>query len=218
MVYVKLECLAKVKIQQEVFSNLYKEGKGKIQIEVNIQQTKNTMKDELNNLNTSLQYKLVQFSKMMTDNSANTDMRNISISVDSISLDVMKNKTNKAYIEGNKIVCNIDNGVVQNISVIDGSLLDAQNVPQKVLEIIDADTIVVRAEIPEEFITHVKKDGTVNIVHKPDKNRRIKGKVTMISNVATDKDGDKIVKVEIKPDDVQGFLKAGYTVDVTFDE
>ena len=88
--------------------------------------------------------------------------------------------------------------------------------PQKVLEIIDANTVVVRAEVPEEFVIHIKEGDKAEIIPKADKTKKIIGTVTQISKVAIEKDGERIVKVEVKPDDKEGLLKPGYSADVQF--
>jgi len=49
-----------------------------------------------------------------------------------------------------------------------------------------------------------------------DNSLSIPGVVTQISNVAVEKDGKRIIKVEIKPQDPKGVLKPGYSTDVYF--
>jgi HlyD family secretion protein len=42
----------------------------------------------------------------------------------------------------------------------------------------------------------------------------IPGTVTQISNVAVEKDGKRIIKIQVKPQDPDRELKPGYSVDV----
>jgi len=204
------------KILDDYADLIDKKEKAKIDIENNMIKTKDLLEDELDALRTSLEYKQVQLEKMQTSNAVNTDKQSINISAAQLDLNIMKTKLAKTYLLENKIVSNIEKGIVKNISVINGSALGKQNISQKVLEIIDADTIVVRAEVPEEFVLNIKENDTVQIVPKADTTQKIIGKVTQISAIAIEKDGERIVKVEIKPDDQKGILKAGYSADVMF--
>ena len=89
-----------------------------------------------------------------------------------------------------------------------------QNTPTSVLQLIDADSIVVSAEVDEEFINKVALGDTVTIVPVSDSSLSIPGTVAQISNVAVEKDGKRIIKVQVKPQDPQRVLKPGYSVDV----
>jgi HlyD family secretion protein len=103
---------------------------------------------------------------------------------------------------------------VQNIEVINGTRLGVQNMPTRVLQLIDADSIMVIAEVDEEFIKKVTLGETVNIVPVSDSSISIPGTVTQISNVAVEKDGKRIIKIQVKPQDPDRELKPGYSVDV----
>ena len=128
----------------------------------------------------------------------------------------MKSKSGKDYLDSNSIISNVKNGIVQNIGVINGTMLGAQNTPTRVLQLIDADSIIISAEVDEEFIKNVTLGEAVEIVPTSDSSISIPGIVTQISNVAVEKDGKRIVKVEVKPQDPEGELKPGYTADVYF--
>ena len=110
----------------------------------------------------------------------------------------------------------MQNGIVQNIGVINGTILGVQKMPTRVMQLIDADTIVVSAEVDEEFIRDVELGGTVTIVPASDISLSIPGVVTHIANLAVEKDGKRIIKVEVKPQDPDGELKPGYSADVYF--
>jgi multidrug resistance efflux pump len=88
--------------------------------------------------------------------------------------------------------------------------------PSSVLQLIDADSLVVSAEVQEEFIQNISLGQKVKIIPASDKNLSISGVVTQIPNAAVEKDGKRIVKVEVKPENADGFLKPGYSVDVYF--
>ncbi len=185
-------------------------------IETNLEKTKSSLKTELNQLNISLKSKKAQLEQIENSNGANTVKQNSSVAVAQVDLDIMKSKSDKDYIRLNQIVSSVKNGIVQNISVINGTRLGVQNMPTMVLQLIDADSIVVSAEVDEEFIKSVTPGGTVKIVPVSDNSLSIPGIVTQISNMAVEKDGKRIIRVEIKPQDPDGTLKPGYSADVYF--
>lgn len=190
--------------------------KAQTDIEDNISKTKRALQDELDQLNVSLKSKQVQLTSMHTSNTSNQTKQGNSITVSQLDLDIMKDKGAKDYIIGNKIVSNVKNGIVQNISVINNSRLGVQGTPTPVLQLIDADSITISAEVQEEFISKVTIGETVKIVPTSDKSTSITGTVTQIPSVAVEKDGKRIIKVEVKPQDPNKILKPGYTADVYF--
>lgn len=188
----------------------------KTEIETNIDKTKRTLKEELDSLNVSLRYKEEELSKLQSSNDANSNKANNNVTISQLDLNIMEGKTLKDYISDSNIICNIENGIVQNISVINGTQLGTENMPTNVLEIIDEDSIIVSAEVPEEFIDNIELNQTVDIVPASNKNIKISGTVTRIPDMAVEKDGERIVKVEITPNDTDKMLKPGYSLDVIF--
>ncbi|MDF2877231.1 MAG: secretion protein HlyD family protein [Clostridia bacterium] len=190
--------------------------KAKIEIENNIRKIKDVLKDEINALNTELNYKEVQLEKMQISNTVNRDRQNVSINLSQLDLEIMKNKLEKTYLLDNKIISDMEKGMIKSISVIEGSRLGAQNTAGRVLEMIDANTIVVRAEVPEEFVIQIKEGDKAEIIPKADTNESIQALVTHISKIAVQKDGKRIVKVEVKPQAPTSLLDPGYSADVIF--
>lgn len=183
-------------------------------VETNIEKTKSALKSELDQLNILLISKKAQLEEIKKLNSTNTAKQNSSVAVSQIDLDIMKNKSAKDYLKNNQIVSFIQNGIVQSIEVVNGTRLGVQNTPTKVLQLIDADSIVVSAEVDEEFIKHFSLGETVTIVPVSDSSISIPGTITQISNLAVEKDGKRIIKVQVKPRNSHKMLKPGYSVDV----
>lgn len=183
-------------------------------VENNIRKTRDALKTELDRLNISLKSKKAQLEQIKNSNSANMAKQNSSVAVSRIDLEVMKNKSIKVYLNSDQIVSCVRNGIVQDIGVINGTRLGVQNMPTRVLQLIDADSIVVSAEVEEEFIKNVTLGEAVEIVPASDSSMSIPGKVVQISNVAVEKDGKRIIKVQVKPEDPGEELKPGYSVDV----
>jgi HlyD family secretion protein len=185
-------------------------------VQANIQKTKTALKDEINQLNVSLKSKQAQLSQLKTGNTANVAKQQGGISSAQVDLSIMTDKTAKDYIKGNQIVSNIKNGIMQNIAVSNAVHLGVQGAPTKVLQIIDADSIIVSAEVDEEFIGSIKVGETVRIVPASDTDISLNGTVTQIPNVAVEKDGKRVIRVLVKPNDPNNLLKPGYSVDVYF--
>ncbi|MGB8455615.1 MAG: HlyD family efflux transporter periplasmic adaptor subunit [Anaerocolumna sp.] len=185
-------------------------------IQDNIQKTKTALKDELDQLNVSLKSKQVQLSQAKIGNTANVTSQQSGIGAAQVDLDTMAAKTAKGYIKGNQIVSNIKNGIVQNITVSDAAYLGVQGAPTKVLQIIDADSLTVSAEVDEEFIGSVEVGETVKIVPISEPGLSLAGTVTQIPSLAVEKDGKRVIRVLVKPNDPNNLLKPGYTVDVYF--
>lgn len=185
-------------------------------IKDNISMTRRVLKEELDALSTDLQYKQVQLDKMRESNSVNLERLSSSLAIYESDLNIMKNKAQKPYLSGGKIVSNLDRGIVRNISIINGSSLGQQNANHKAMELIDAETIVVSAEVPEEFIDEIDTGAEVKIIPAANKDLVIKGRVSQVPSSAIEKDGERIVRVEVIPDENPEFIKPGYSADVIF--
>jgi multidrug resistance efflux pump len=185
-------------------------------VEASIQKTKTALKDELDLLNVSLKSKEIQLSQLQQGNNTNVAMQQSSVSATQTDLNIMTGKTARDCIKEDSIVSNLKNGIVKSIAVSSGSFLGAQGMPTEVINIIDADSITVNAEVYEEFIDSVHVGDEVRIVPASSSETSLKGTVTYIPDLAEEKDGRRIVRVEVKPDDPDNILKPGFTVDVYF--
>lgn len=187
-------------------------------VETNIEKTKTALKDELDLLKVSLKSKETQLSQVQQGNDANVAMYQSSLISTQVDLDNMISKLEKDYIKENQIVSNIKNGIVKNIAVTKGNYLGTQGMPTEVLQIVDADSITVSADVYEEFIGNVEIGGSVRIVPTPSPDISLKGTVTHIPELAVENDGRRIVRVTITPDDPTDVLKPGFTADLYFEE
>lgn len=185
-------------------------------VEANIQKTKTALKDELNLLNVSLKSKQVQLSQLQQGNSTNAAMQQSGVTSTQVDLNIMRGKIERDYIKDSHIVSNVENGIVKNIGVIRGSHIGTQGMPTEVLQIIDADSITISAEVYEEFIGSVKVGESVRIVPTSSSDISLGGTVTHIPDLAIEKDGRRVVRVIVKPDAPDNILKPGFTADVYF--
>lgn len=185
-------------------------------IETNIQKTKIALKEELDQLNVSVKSKEGELSQLQRGNTVNVIKQQGAISSVQVDLDLMRAKTNKEYFYDKEIISDIKNGIVQAISVNEGSNLGLEGLPTKVLEIIDIDSIVISTEVDEDFIRNIELGESVEIVPTSLVDTRLIGTVTQIPDIAVEKDGRRIVYVLVEPKDPDYVLKPGYTVDVYF--
>ena len=182
-------------------------------IQSNLNKTKTALKEELDQLNVSLKSKQAQLSQAQAGNTANVAKQEGGVSAAQVDLDAMTAKIAKPYIKGGQIISNIKNGIVRNIAVSEASYLGVQGAPTKVLQLIDADSITISAEVDEEFIGSVQVGKTVRIVPTSAPGTSLTGTVTQIPDLAVEKDGRRVVRVIVKPNDPERLLNPGYTAD-----
>jgi multidrug resistance efflux pump len=85
---------------------------------------------------------------------------------------------------------------------------------RKLLSIANLDSIIVQANVVEEFIKDVKVGAEVTIIPQADKTKTYKGKVIYISSKAILDNGVTEVPTHISIDSKDGFLLPGFNVDV----
>lgn len=136
------------------------------------------------------------------------------IKVIEAEIKLMKEKMTKSYLKDNKIISDIDSGVVYNLGYVQGDLVDGS---KKFLSIMDLNSIYVNAEIPEEFIKDVSLGSNVIIIPAADKSKQYKGKIIKIAGKAIQKNGETNVPIEISILDNDDFLVPNFNVDIEID-
>ncbi|WP_312702186.1 HlyD family efflux transporter periplasmic adaptor subunit [Sedimentibacter sp.] len=126
-------------------------------------------------------------------------------------LEILENKLNKAYIKENQIVSPYDNAVIYDIQYETGHITDAS---KKAFSISNLDSLIIEAEVVEEFIKDVHVGARVRIVPVADRMREYEGSVKYISQMAFSNNGETIVPVKISIDNNDSFLLPNYNVDV----
>jgi HlyD family secretion protein len=120
--------------------------------------------------------------------------------------------SDRPYIAGGAVVCDVREGVVSEIGYDEGDHVSAG---KKLCSVIDLDSIVVEAGIPEEFIKDVRIGSAATVVPVADNARSYEGKVTRISSLAVKNNGETVVTVEITLTGRDGFLLPNFNVDVS---
>ena len=84
----------------------------------------------------------------------------------------------------------------------------------KLLNLVDMDSLVVVADVPEDFIKDVRIGSEVKILPLSDSEKTYKGHVLKISDMGIDKNGETMVQTEISIDDKDASIKPNFSVDV----
>lgn len=144
-------------------------------------------------------------------NSSAANVQTLKNTARKYELELLKNKLNQDILDNNMLISNIDNGVVSEISYIEGDYLTTD---KKVLTIYDVNSYIVQANVPEEFIKDVKENAEVEIIPSAYPEKTYKGTVQRIAELASDRNGETVVPVDIKVTDNDGTLWPNFNVDI----
>ncbi len=134
-------------------------------------------------------YDLDEFRKIV-------DARRINLLNLKSSLRVMKEKLNRPYIKNNEIITDLKNAVVYNINCTSGDKLGEPD-PVCILSILDLDSLVVMADVDEDFISKIQPQSKAVIKLLADRSREYHGTVTRIYDRAIIKNNETYIPVEI---------------------
>lgn len=126
-------------------------------------------------------------------------------------LQTLKDKIAESGIQGNEIICNISNGVIEKINNAAGDRLNAE---KQILSILDLDTLIVQANVAEDFIKDIKvgSKAIINPLANPDK--EYEGTISRISNMAVQENGETVVPVEITLTEVDDSLLPNFNMNI----
>ena len=140
------------------------------------------------------------------------------VSVLEYDLKRMKDKLNQSFLQGNIIVADYANAVVYDVNCAAGYSVGTSdtsgNAQQKLLSIMDLNSLYISANVAEEFIKDVRIGAAVTILPVADNSRKYRGKVIRIADMAVKENGETNVAVEISLDNPDGFLRPSFNVDV----
>lgn len=126
----------------------------------------------------------------------------------------MKAKLNQSFLKGNTIISDFPNAVVYDINCAAGYSVGTGERQEKLLSIMNLNSLYVTADVSEEFIRDVKIGAPVVIIPVSDTSRNYNGKVVRIADMAVKKDGETTIEVEISIENIDSFLKPNFNVDV----
>ncbi|MCL1809129.1 MAG: efflux RND transporter periplasmic adaptor subunit [Clostridiales bacterium] len=126
-------------------------------------------------------------------------------------IEIMKEKLNKSFIEGDTLVSDMHNGLVTGISCNPGEIIYS---PVKLFSIADLDTVYARIEVPEDSAGDVSIGDTVEITQVSDKSAVFSGRVTNIGSRIVEINGSAYVIAEASFDAAGQTVRLGGNIDV----
>ncbi len=127
----------------------------------------------------------------------------------------MRNKLKKDYINNNEIVAHVDKGVVYEVGYFPGDSIEPG---KKLFSIIDLDTIIVEADVSEEFIMEIKLGAKATITPLADRSKSYEGTVINVAGRAIERKGETVIPVHITMENNDYFLLPGFNVDVEIEK
>jgi len=126
-------------------------------------------------------------------------------------LQTLKDKIAESGIKGNEIICDVANGVIEKINNAAGDRLNAE---KQVMSILDLDTLIVQANVAEDFIKDIKvgSKAVINPLANPEK--EYEGSISRISNMAVQENGETVVPVEITLTKVDEALLPNFNMNI----
>lgn len=126
-------------------------------------------------------------------------------------LQTLKDKIAESGIKGNEIICDIPNGVIEKINNAAGDRLNSE---KQIMSILDLDTLIVQANVAEDFIKDIKlgSKAIINPLANPDK--EYEGSISRISNMAVQENGETVVPVEITLINVDDSLLPNFNINI----
>jgi hypothetical protein len=138
-------------------------------------------------------------------------LAHLSFDTNNATVKTAKNQYEKTFFKNDNIVCDLDNAIISQVVYEKGEAIT----PGKyAFELMDINNLYVEANVSEEFIKDVKDKAEVTIVPTYDTSKTLKGKVIGKSEVATTKNGETTVAVDISLEDKDDNLMPNYNVEV----
>lgn len=193
---------------------LYEEG-------VISEETYNQSKLNMDDLKNNLENLNFELSKTIDSTNKNTESEIIEKAMQEEyiiqlqnKLKTLENKLTKTYISENQIISQYENAAVYHIGYESGHISD---VTKKAFSIANLDSLVIEADVVEEFIKDIKVGAKVRIVPVADRMREYEGSVMYISKMAFNNNGETVIPIKISIDNNDSFLLPNYNVDVYID-
>lgn len=156
-------------------------------------------------LKTSIQYENTVNSRAVNIQKEKMDILEHELNI------IRKNLENYSIKDDGILYTDIKNGVISEIGYNEGDIVVSD---RKIFSIIDLDSMVVEAEIPEEIIKDVKIGNRAVIKPLSDSTREYKGEVVRLSSLAVSRGGETVVICDIKIADTDEFLLPYFNADI----
>jgi HlyD family secretion protein len=160
----------------------------------------------------------IQLMRQSAIGSSSIEVQTEKVAVLEYDLKRMQAKLNQSFLQGNVIVSDYPNAVVYDVNCAAGYSVGGSDTSttaqQKLLSIMNLDSLYISADVAEEFIKDVRIGADVTILPVADNTRKYHGKVIRIADMAVKENGETNIAVEISLDNPDGFLRPNFNVDV----
>lgn len=147
--------------------------------------------------------------------STDADRSSEAVSTMFSDLHVLRNRLNRPFIKGNTVVSTIENGIVYDLQYFAGDrTVQSSEQLQKLCSILDVSSIVVVADVDEEFIGEITLGANVKITLLADPTKEYRGKIKRIANRAIVKNNETYIPVEIAILNMDELVRPEMNVDV----
>lgn len=187
----------------------------KIQLEKQIKNFKESTQLEVEQLSAQIASKQDEITQKQGGNSRVENKQSLNNQISELTIANMNQKLDQTYLEGDKVISDLDEAIVDEIVCEKGSYL-GDNGASYCLSLLDSKSIQVVADVPEEFISEIKMGQSCQIKPYYDNTKTLTGKVVRIEERAIEQDGEIVVKVYIDLVNHKEPLKPGFSVDVFF--
>lgn len=192
-----------------------KEAKKQIEnLELSLEQTKQAKNLEIDALKAELKSLTTQVNNGQSERVSGEDKLQLQIETARLQLESMKSKLQKEYLQGMQLIAPSDNLIIYNIACQKGSKVETIMGP--LMEGMEATTLVVEANLPEEYSQDLKVGDGVKVLPYTDETLSLNGVVTRKAEYAAENYGETVIKTIIKVEDPKGVLTIGGSVDVQF--
>lgn len=158
-----------------------------------------------------LQTGINQQESKINDLRLNIKIQRQKLSMLESDINLLKDKLNKSYIRENKIISDVKNGMIQEIARVSGDYIQTNT---KLLNLVNMDSLIVEAEVSEDFIKDVKVGAEVEILPLSDSSKVYKGRVLKIADMGIEKNGETFIITQISIDNADEYIKPNFNVDV----
>ncbi len=187
-------------------------------IQLSIDTLKFNKQKEIDQLQTVLDQKSAGVKNQQIELSMAKGQENTSVEIQreriisiEAALERTKSKLQQAFIKDHQVISTVEQGVVYEVGYISG---DITTPAKKLLSIMDLDTLMIEANVAEEFIKDVKMGAEVSIIPVGDTSKKYKGKVTKIWDMAVKQNGETVIPIEVSIENKDEFLRPNFNVDV----
>ncbi|SHJ07006.1 Multidrug resistance efflux pump [Dethiosulfatibacter aminovorans DSM 17477] len=159
----------------------------------------------------SLKVAISQQQASIDSTQASIESQNLQIQQAETELENLRANRDSGNMEGYALVCDMEEALVQNISRVKGDYIPANST---VVNLVDLDSLVIVAEVTEDYIKDVGIGDVVEIYTLRDHGKTYTGHVSKISAVGTEKNNEVIIETEIIIDNPDEGMRPNYSVDV----